>query len=386
MSRDREPELVIGVDARSIHPHYPGIGRYLFQLLGALPEALADSGGGTVRALAARDTPVDLAQLAQRGVSLTPSDLPMRSFGEQSGLRALARDWGCTLWHAPYYVTAYRPTRPLVLTLFDTIVLRDRHYLPSLRARLAVHLLTRLAIRAARRIVTLSADARDDLASRFGVDPERITVTHAGVDARFRPQSADAVAAMREALGLPARYVLYVGIDKPHKNLVRLVEAWHGLGSTGRPGGAPAETLVLAGRRDPRYPDAAVRADTLAADVRFLGPVDDEHLPALYSGATLFVLPSLIEGFGLPALEAMACGTPVACARAGSLPEVVGDAAALFDPRDTDAIATTLGRLLDDPAERRARAEQGLRRAAGFTWSRTARDTVAAYRQVAAGA
>jgi alpha-1,3-rhamnosyl/mannosyltransferase len=141
--------------------------------------------------------------------------------------------------------------------------------------------------------------------------------------------------------------------------------------------------LVIAGAWDPRYPESRQRAKALALEeaVHFLGPIAEEDLPTLYSGAVAFVFPSEYEGFGLPVLEAMACGTPVACSSTSSLAEVAGDAALLFDPTDVADIADALTHLLHEPGLRADLRERGLRRAAQFSWERTARDTLAVYRQ-----
>ncbi|MBC7225118.1 MAG: glycosyltransferase family 4 protein, partial [Anaerolineae bacterium] len=143
--------------------------------------------------------------------------------------------------------------------------------------------------------------------------------------------------------------------------------------------------LVLAGPEDPRYPEARERAATLGLgeSVRWLGPVPEGALPALYAGADLFVFPSLYEGFGLPVLEAMACGTPVACAHTPALKERVNDSAALFDPLDVAEMARVVGGLLRDAAARRELAQRSAARAATFTWERTARATLTVYHEAA---
>jgi glycosyltransferase involved in cell wall biosynthesis len=146
-----------------------------------------------------------------------------------------------------------------------------------------------------------------------------------------------------------------------------------------------APLLLIAGPWDARHPDARQAAQQLGVSerVRFLGIVDDKDLPALYSGALAFVFPSLYEGFGLPALEAMACGAPVACSNASSLPEVVGDAALLFDPSDVRALTEAMQRLIEDAALRQRLSERGLRRAGTFSWQRNASATLSIYRRIA---
>jgi len=171
--------------------------------------------------------------------------------------------------------------------------------------------------------------------------------------------------------------VLYVGSNKPHKNLVRLVEAQAWVPSSLR------VPLVIAGHWDPSHPEAKQLAARLdLSDVRWLGAIPGSDLAALYSAALLFVFPSEYEGFGLPVLEAMACGTPVICSRASSLPEVAADAALLFDPYDVSDIADALRQALEDEALRAQLAERGAQRVLQFSWSKVAAQTHAVYRQV----
>jgi alpha-1,3-rhamnosyl/mannosyltransferase len=174
-----------------------------------------------------------------------------------------------------------------------------------------------------------------------------------------------------------------VGSNKPHKNLPRLVEAWATMPATVD---RQAAALVIAGHWDARYPEARRLAEErgLTGRVRFLGPVAEVDLPALYGGAELLAFPSLYEGFGLPVLEAMASGSPVLCSHSSSLLEVAGDAAILVDPLDVSAIAAGLARALGDPALRRELRLAGLARAAMFSWERTAQLTLDVYRRVSA--
>jgi alpha-1,3-rhamnosyl/mannosyltransferase len=281
--------------------------------------------------------------------------------------------------------------------------------MPSALARLGFELAIRLALASSDKVIAVSKATKEDLIKFYHVPQEKIAVTYLAADERFRPRSEDEVAAMRRKYGLPARYVLYFGINKPHKNLVRLIEAWSlviGLFSRshvylrqrkvftwdsldfGRKNwslGFDHWSLVIAGAWDERYPEPIERAEALGIteSVRFLGPVPEEDLPALYSGATLFVFPSLWEGFGLPVLEAMACGVPVACSKTSSLPEIVGDAALMFDPSDVEGMALTIRRALEDEALRAEIGEKGLQRAAQFSWNDMAITTLKVYSESA---
>jgi glycosyltransferase involved in cell wall biosynthesis len=212
-----------------------------------------------------------------------------------------------------------------------------------------------------------SEHSRRAIVARLGIPAERIAVIPVGLGAEFRPTPLSA--AQRERYDLGARYALYVGNFLPHKNLPRLLRAWATLSGT-----AATHRLVLAGGDPARRAALAALAASLGLGDRiaFAGVVDDADLPAVYAGASLLVLPSLEEGFGLPALEAMACGTPVVAGRRGALPELVGDAGCLVDPEDERELAAAVGRLLSDPVERRRLTRGGLARAAGFTTAATA--------------
>jgi alpha-1,3-rhamnosyl/mannosyltransferase len=171
---------------------------------------------------------------------------------------------------------------------------------------------------------------------------------------------------------------LYIGSNKPHKNLMRLVKAWAKIPPP------PDISLVIAGVWDRRFPEVKLMAQELGltGSMIFLGPVEEADLPALYSGALAFVFPSEYEGFGLPVLEAMACGVPVACSNVSSLPEVAGDAALTFAPMDVEAMAATLHRLIKDAELRVNLKERGLHRAAQFSWEKTAQATLHLYREL----
>lgn len=195
---------------------------------------------------------------------------------------------------------------------------------------------------------------------------------------RFQSVEPGAVVRLRRRLALPERYVLCVGTNKPHKNLAMLVDAWMGVG-----GGATC--LVIAGSADARYSDARRRASPSATSerVRFVGAVPERDLPTLYGGARFVVQPSLAEGFGLPVLEAMACGVPVMCARIPALVEVTGRAAYQFDPTNLRELTEALRRGLTDDALRVDLIARGLARVREFSWARTAALTLDAYVRVA---
>lgn len=290
--------------------------------------------------------------------------------------RALARGhYDVVLFPTRYTFVPLPGSTPAVLTIHDaTDAARPELLFPDWGARLRWRLKSRLAIRRATRIVTVSMDAREQIAAAFGLDRAAIEVVSEGPDPVFTPRPDQASeAALRTAYAIPAGapLLLYVGGISPHKNLQSLL---HALARMERDG-ARAWHLVLVGDyqqdsflgcHDELVALAARLA--LAGRVTFTGFVPDEDLAGLYNAATMLVLPSKGEGFGLPVVEAMACGLPVAASAANSLPEVLGGAGLLFDPDDPGAIAAAIRQLLDTPARRAELRARGLVRARDYSW------------------
>ncbi len=236
---------------------------------------------------------------------------------------------------------------------------------------------TRWSARQARLVIAVSEATARDVVKYGGVKRDKVRVVHHGYDPRFQPiTDAAPIAAAKQRIGLLAgeQYVLYVGTLQPRKNLRRLIEAWSQLGEL-----ADGYKLVLGGKPGWMYADiyAQVRKLGLESRVLFPGYLRDEDLPALYSGASLFALVSLYEGFGLPALEAMACGTPVLAANSTSLPEIVGDAGIYCDPENVSSIAAGLKQGLTDAGLRQRLRVAGPQQAAKFSWQRCAEQTLA---------
>lgn len=371
----------IAFDARVVQGHFPGIGRYAIRLLDAIAVAAPETPVVAFYVPNAAHLGESLASLRSRSnVSFHPAPPIFAPWG-QVIMRRLIQRSGADIVHSPYYVAPYFSPAPLVVTVHDLIPLDRSHRPPRDVDRWLYPWLNRLAARRAAHIITVSRHAAAEIRTRLGVPPERLSVIPEAPAPSFRPASEAAVAEMRARLGLTAPYLLHVGINKPHKNQAALIRAVARLCREGSLGEA---ILVLAGPRDPRYPDPRREAEAagIGEQVRVLGPVTDEALVALYSDALAFVFPSLAEGFGLPLLEAMACGAPVACSNRPPLTEVAGQGAPAFDPTDPAAIAAALRPLLRDPALRAAQRTRSLGRAAEFSWARAAEQTIAVYRRV----
>lgn len=237
------------------------------------------------------------------------------------------------------------------------------------------------SVREADFVTADSENTRNELTTLLDVPSDRIEVVYGGVDERFRPVTDESMReAVRRKYGLFFPYILYVGTIEPRKNLGRLLQAYTRLRQHRR----LRHRLVIAGGLGWLFQDVLREIDELTAEheVVFLGRVPDEDLPGLYSLSDLFVFPSLYEGFGLPPLEAMACGTPVVCSNTSSLPEVVGDTGVLVPPEDVEAIADAIGQLLSDPDRRADLGRRALERAQRFTWEQSARRILDIYRRL----
>ena len=231
--------------------------------------------------------------------------------------------------------------------------------------------MTTWSARHSARVIAVSEATRRDVIELLGVRPERVVTVHNGVGEQFKPASPEAVHAFRAAQDISGRLIFYVGTLEPRKNLVRLIEAF---GSFSSEPAYEDVTLVIGGSKGWYYEEIFGTAErlglTASGRVRFLGRVPDDALPLWYNSSAVFAYPSLYEGFGLPAVEAMACGVPVVTSTASCFPEVVGDAGLMLDPLDTRAWAEGLRRLLDYPALARELSARGLQAARRFSWER----------------
>jgi glycosyltransferase involved in cell wall biosynthesis len=305
------------------------------------------------------------------------------SVSEHISIPRKLRQLGADLYHSPHYVLPLMcPTAPVV-TIHDCIHLLFPEYLPNRMAKRYAWFMMRNAVHRSELILTVSEASRRDILSFYPeADPDRLQVVPNAIDeAILEDPGEEEMERVRERYQIRGRFVLYAGNIKPHKNLARLIAAF---GLLKQRGGHEDVKLLIIGDEINRYGSLrrSVEAAGVRQDVRFFGFVPDHTLGALYRLASVFAFPSLYEGFGLPPLEAMACGTPVVTSRISSLPEVVGDAAVLVDPYSIEDIAGALERVLGDEALRTSLVARGRARVQDFSWERSARAIHSGYMKV----
>jgi glycosyltransferase involved in cell wall biosynthesis len=368
--------LRVGVDATAIPARLTGAGIYAAGLLGALArrrdvdlEVLV--GPASADLLAAPG-------LRLRAVAAAGAGRPARIAWTQLAAGRAVRRAGNQVLHGLHYELPYRASLPQVVTVHDLTMVTHPEWHEPAKVRYFGWAMRR-AVQAADRVLCVSATTARDLAEHLGVAPDRVDVTPLGTD--LTPASEREIADLRARIGLDGPFLLGLGTLEPRKDLPTLVRAFatlardlpHHLVLAGLPGWGAGELA------------AAVEASGVADRVHLPGYVSEADKAALLSGADLLVYPSRYEGFGLPVLEAMACGTPVVTTTGGSLPEIAGDAALLVEPGDPGQLAAAVVKLLGDQAAWSDLARRGHARAAGFTWERCAEQTVAAYRKAVAG-
>jgi len=380
----------IAINAAFCGQEHTGSGQYLHRLVAQLRELAAHdelvllsptwvAGSPLLKVASHRlTTPFD-------GLSV---DLAKVWF-EQVAFPRACQQQGVDLAQVPYFAPPLHPTVPTLVTIHDLIPL----LLPAYRGSALVRLYTRLVAQAAHRaalILTDSHASRRDIIRHLRVPSDRVRVIHLAADVAYRPiPQGTHREAIRRKYGLPPSYFLYLGGFDQRKNVTALLQAFARIVTSCKLQVTSSEPwLVVAGRLPeedtPFTPDPRRIAQELgiAEQVIFIGWVSEEDKPALYSGARGFIFPSQYEGFGLPPLEAMACGTPVIASDRGSLPEVVGSGGILVSPDDVPGLAEAMRSLWEDQALRQELSERAQRQAARFSWARAAQETLAAYREV----
>jgi glycosyltransferase involved in cell wall biosynthesis len=361
---------IVAIDARWL---VGGIGTYTENLLQGVGRSL---NGLEFRAITRRAYETRVREFCEH-VSVT--DVPIYTVREQFLIPRMAK--GCDLLHIPHFNVPLLHRGPLVVSIMDVIHLRASNYSNNLSSMFYARPMLNAAARKADHIITVSHYSKDQIVETLGIAAGKISVISCGVGGQFREDDGEHKCQdAARILGIHGPFLLYVGNLKPHKNIGVLLRAYAQLRHERR----IAHRLVIVGD-DARWKRSVVEeCERLGIrDSTAIVPyVSAEILPRIYAAAEVFVMPSTMEGFGLPVLEAMACGTPVVCSNAASLPEVAGDAALYFEPASSEELAAQIERLLHSNELRASSREKGLRRAKQFTWGEFTRKHMELYHQL----
>ena len=379
--------MKIGINGLFLNRPTTGTGQYLLELFPELTQRDTQNEYALIfpRGI---DAPKDLAR-----VSLHPQRIALTMLGENFAklwfeqitfARACQRE-RINLAHVPYFASPLFPSTRTVVTIHDVIPM----LLPLYRGSMLVRVYTQLVAMAARRADAIIADSecsKRDIVRLLGVDAARVHVVYLAANKRYQPALDTASVSKKYSLPRSAKYLLYLGGFDQRKNIRVIIEAFAQLREFYDLGYRLVFAGVNLGSDSAFFPNPqriAREAGVPDDAIHFTGWVDEADKPALYTGATVFLFPSLYEGFGLPPLEAMACGTPVIASNTSSLPEIVGDAAIQVDPNDTNAWAEAMRTVLRDPLKRATMQLHSMHQARKFSWKKTADETLAIYNSVA---
>ncbi|PID57163.1 hypothetical protein CSB45_08000 [candidate division KSB3 bacterium] len=378
----------IGIEAcTAVEPQRTGLGQYSYHLIRALSRVNGRE-RHHYRCYFRHANPDPFYVLGWQDVApphLRPCILPFPFLWAQVRLPFEFRQHPQDLYFFPSSVIPLlnQPSNSVV-TVHDLAFLFFQDYFsPLLRSWLK--LATERSVRKAQKVIAVSEATRQDILAYYQTDPEKVKVVHHGVAKAFQPQTAASIEAVKQRYAIDGDYLLCVGTLQQRKNIPRLLHAFYLLKQKHQ----HSQKLVLVGRKLADLPETEIFSTlkrlSLEQEVIWTGYIDRAEMPAIMSGAELFVFPSLYEGFGMPVLEAMACGTPVACSNTSSLPEVIGDHGVVFDPYSVDDMTETLHYVLQKEDLRRKLSELGVLRAARFSWDSCARKTLAVLESVGQG-
>lgn len=368
----------IGIDARFYGLGSAGLARFTQELI----EHLVRVKSSYQYVVFVRSEDVSEFTIEQDNVELRATDIPHYTLREQLFFKRELEHAHLDLVHFLNFNYPISYKAPFILSIHDLTLLSfsGRSRLSRLKAK-PLDLVFRRGTANARMVMTVSEYQKQLIARTYGTDPEKIRVVYEAVDERFKPLDAKTVEAFRQVNGLTKPFMMYTGQWRQHKNLVRLLKAFKQVRQS------QDVQLVLVGKIDPAFPiiPQTIRDFGLEQDVILTDFVPDEELPTYYAAADLFVFPSLEEGFGLPPLEAMACGTTVASSNASVMPEVLGEAAIYFNPHSVEDMTNVLGKLMKDQKLRGEYRKKGFAQVQKYSWERTAAETLALYDDVLRG-
>jgi glycosyltransferase involved in cell wall biosynthesis len=365
----------IAINTLAMRSELYGVGNYIKNLVAALSRIDSEN---EYLLFVSRENAHHLAGLpANFRLELAPGGRGLRLPWEQTVLPFLLQRKRIDVYHGPMFVAPFVKTCRQVVSILDMTfhLTPSRH---SLHKQIYFRSIIPRMVRRSDYVITISESTKRDVLALLKTDDEKVFVTHLGVDPRFKPVAdSRKLAEIRGKYNLPREFVLFVGLIEPRKNLDTLLDAYLADSVSAH------FDLVLAGSLGWGFSDLMRKINSNGArgSVRMLGYVDDADLPGLYTASAAFVYPSFYEGFGLPVLEAMACGAPVITSNVSSLPEVTGDAAILINPHSVQDLAGALQRVLRDGDLRAALSERAIERAGKFTWEQTARKTLEVYKR-----
>lgn len=372
----------IGIDARAIYKNLDGIGRYSLNLIRAIARIDRKNEYVIFRNSLFDETIVDSPNFREVRIGF-----PALSLRTAFYLGHLVKKENVDLFHSLFFIAPILGINNLVVTVHDLMALNfpgffsGRNLLESKYAYLFHKYMVPRAISCSKKLIAVSNSTKADLERSFGINPDRISVTYEAADPVFHKiEDADALEICRREVQLPKNFILYVGNTKPYKNISTLLKAFKlfkGMVDSDY-------VLVLAGKRDRFYQTTLqiVKELELLPHVKFLNTFTDKELPLFYNLAKLFVFPSLCEGFGLPPLEAISCGTPVIASNSASLPEVVGESAILVEPNDVNGFAKAMKDVLTDEGLRMQMSRKGIEQGKKFSWEKTAKETLNIYKEL----
>lgn len=368
----------IGIDARLYSSSFTGIGRYVYELIAHVTKLDAKS----EYVIFLNNPSFENFIPPRKGVEKVLVDAPHYSFKEQWNFCRTLWKAKLDLMHFTHFNAPVLYRRPSVVTIHDlTINLYPGRKFNNWWSRFGYHLTINSIVNRSRRVIAVSQHTKRDITKFLKTDPSKIDVIHEGVNPQFHHISnAPLIDDFRNKNGLTKPYILYTGVWRSHKNLVNLIKAFAILKHKYKFDG----WLVITGKEDPWYPEVkqTVAEERLEGEVRFTGLVPDEDLVLLYNAALLYVLPSFYEGFGLPALEAFACGIPVCAAQSSSLPEVCGEGnAVFFNPHDPADMAQKMASVYTDRAKMEELVARGHARLKDFSWDKMALETLEVYKK-----
>jgi glycosyltransferase involved in cell wall biosynthesis len=372
----------IGIDARLYSTRYTGIGRYVKELVDNILETDQEN----EYILFFNDPEYSSYLPPNSRVSKRRVKAPHYSLSEQTSFVGDLNREELDLVHFTHFNMPLLYKRPSVVTIHDLSISK----FPELMARQGVlqrmgyTMTIKNAVKTARAVICISENTKEDAIHMLGADVKRIHVIYEGVAEEFAPVTDEGkLTDLKRRLKIEKPFILYTGNFRAHKNLVTLVKAFNLLRNRYQ----NESQLVLAGDPSQATPELADTIHSLGLDAYVLQPgyVAEEDLPALYSAARVFAFPSLYEGFGLPPLEAMACGTPVVAANASCLPEVLGDAALYFAPQDPDELAAQLAKVVTEDSVHDDFRARGFNRVKRYSWKKMAQEILAVYKEAGAG-